>query len=76
MYVCRTATPRLSAIRARQSSLVERVDEDSDEIHNLGDGIENINIEQFDSPGLSSTRLGDLVLKISSKFTSDFQFNS
>ena len=75
MYAFRTATPRLSAIRARQSNLVDRDDEDSDEMHSLGDGIENINIEQFASPGLSSTRLGDPVLEICSKFAPNFKFN-
>ena len=75
MYAFRTATPRLSAIRARQSNLVDRDDEDSDEIHSLDDGIENINIEQFASPGLSSTRLGDPVLEICSKFSPNFKFN-
>ena len=50
-------------------------DEDSDEIHSLGDGIENINIEQFASPGLSSTRLGDPVLEICSKLAPNFEFN-
>ena len=32
-------------------------DADSDDVDELGDAMENINIEQFDSPALSSTRL-------------------
>ncbi len=51
----RIRTPRLSAVRAGLSG--DDDDADSDDVDELGDAMENINIEQFDSPALSSTRL-------------------
>ena len=57
----RTTTPRVSAVRARQSGMVDIEDEEVDELQTLEDAIENINIEQFHSPTLSSTRLDNLV---------------
>lgn len=56
MYLRRITTPRLSVIRARQSGLVD-MDDEGNEVQSLEEAIENINIVQFDSPALSSTRL-------------------
>ena len=56
VYLRRITTPRLSAVRARQSGLVD-MDDEGNEVQSLEEAIESINIEQFDSPALSPTRL-------------------
>lgn len=47
----------MSAIKASQPGMVDFEDDEADQLQTLEDAIENINIQQFDSPVLSSTRL-------------------